>query len=150
MLDVGIRVAEVLCDMGWQFVHARGSQTFVTSDNPLVSEVGEEGRREVHFRAGVNLPNATVWFPLTSTVCLLMRRGLTPGVGTAPPKTIRGINKRIMTCADKIIYAGESSKGLRRAFERHGCQLPLEKLDMRYEGERLERKEKVLARAASE
>lgn len=137
MLHVGIDVAEVLCEMGWQFVHAPHSQTFITSDNPLVSEVSEAGRREVHFRSGVNLPNATVWFPLTSTVCLLMRRGLTSGIATAPAATIRSINKRVMTCADKVIYASEFSKGIRTAFERHGCLLPLDKLDMRYEGEKL-------------
>jgi hypothetical protein len=137
MLSVGIGVAEVLCDMGLQFIHATDSQTFITSDNPRVSEVSEDGRSEVHFRSGVNLPNAAAWFPLTSTVCLLMRRGLTSGIATAPAATIRGINKRVMTCADKIIYAGEFSKGIRSTFERHGCKVPLEKLDMRYEGEKL-------------
>jgi len=58
--------------MGRQFIHAPHNQTFITSDNPLVSEVSEDGRREVHFRSDVNLPDATVWFPLTSAVCLLM------------------------------------------------------------------------------
>ncbi len=137
MLHVGIDVAEVLCDMGWQFIHAPHNQTFITSDNPMVSEVSEAWSREVHFRSGVNLPNATVWFPLTSNTCLLMRRGLTSGIATAPAATIRAINKRVMMCADKVIYASEFSNSIRGAFERHGCQVPLEKLDMRYEGEKL-------------
>lgn len=137
MLHVGIDVAEVVCDMGWQFIHAPHNQTFITSDNPLVSEVSEGWSREVHFRSGVNLPNARVWFPLTSQVCLLMRKGLTPGIATAPAATIRSVNKRVMICADKVVYAGEFSKGIQGAFERHGCQVPLEKLDMRYEGEKL-------------
>jgi hypothetical protein len=48
-----------------------------------------------------------------------------------------GIKNRITNSADKIIHAHESSPGLRRALDRHGCQLPLEKLDLRYKEEQL-------------
>lgn len=138
MIRVGIHVAEVLCDMGWLFIHAPDNQTYITSDNPMVSEVSEPWSREVHFRSGVNLPNATVWFPITRNTCLLMQKGLTSGIATAPAAKIRAINKRVMMCAEKVIYAGELSNSIRGAFERHGCRVPLEKLDLRYEGEKLQ------------
>lgn len=138
MIQVGIQYGEVLSGMDWQFVHSPENQHFITSDNPMICEVGDPvNPRATHFRCGPNLPNAVAWFPLTSRVCLLMHRGLVAGVGTAPAATVRGINKRIMMCADKRIYASEPSGALRDAFEKHGCQLPIEKLNLRYDGQPL-------------
>lgn len=96
IIEVGESVAKVLLQMGWRFVYAPDSHQFITSDNPLVCEVSEPGSKEIHFRCGVNLPNAAVWFPLTQNICILMQKGLKPGLATAPGATIRGMNKRIM------------------------------------------------------
>lgn len=138
MIQVGIQYGEILYGMDWQFIHAPDGQMFITSDNPVTCEVADpHNPRALHFRSGPNLPNAAVWFPLTSRACLLMHRGLVPGFGTAPGAAIREINKRLMSCADRYIYASEFSDGLRDAFERHGCQLPLDKLDLRYGAEKL-------------
>jgi hypothetical protein len=138
MIQVGIQYGEVLSQMDWQFIHSPEDQLFITSDNPVICEMGDPTNpRAVHLRSGPNHPNAAAWLPLTSHVCLLMHRGLVPGVATAPAGMVREINKRTMMCADKRIYASELSDGLRDAFEKHGCQLPLEKLDLRYEGQPL-------------
>jgi hypothetical protein len=138
IVQVGIQYGDVLSGMGWQFIHSPEDQHFITSDNPMICEVGDpDNPRATHFRCGPNLPNAVAWFPLTSRVCLLMHRGLVPGVATTPAANVRKINKRTMMCADKRIYANELSEGLRDAFEKHGCQSPLEKLDLRYEGQQL-------------
>lgn len=138
MIQVGIQYGEVLLEMDWQFIHSPEDQLFITSDNPVICEMGDPTNpRAVHLRSGPSHPNAAAWLPLTSRVCLLMHRGLVPGVATAPAVTVREINKRTMMCADKRIYASELSDGLRDAFEKHGCQLPLEKLDLRYEGQPL-------------
>ena len=138
MIQVGIQYGEVLTEMDWQFTHSPEDQRFITSDNPVICETSDPNNpRAVHLRSGPNLPNAAAWFPLASRVCLLMHRGLVPGVATAPAAAIRAINKRIMMCADKRIYASALSDGLRDAFDKHGCQLPLEKLDLRYEGQPL-------------
>jgi hypothetical protein len=138
MIQVGIQYGEVLSQMDWQFIHSPEDQLFITSDNPVICEMGDPlNPRAVHLRSGPNHPNAAAWLPLTSRVCLLMHRGLVPGVATAPAKAVREINKRIMMCADKRIYARELSESLREAFEKHGCRLPIEKLDLRYEGQPL-------------
>jgi len=138
MIQVGIQYRKVLSEMDWQFIHSPDDQLFITSDNPVICEMGDPNDpRAVHLRSGPNHPNAAAWLPLTSRVCLLMHRGLVPGIATAPAATVRAINKRIMMCADKRIYANELSDSLREAFEKHGCQLPLEKLDLRYEGQPL-------------
>lgn len=134
IIEVGITVGEVLFEMGWQFVYAPDGHTFITSDNPVVSEVSEPGSPAIHFRSGVNLPNAVVWFPLTRDVCLVMQKGLTPGIATTNASTARAMNKRIMICAERRIYAGEYSLGLQKAFVKHGCKVPVESLDLRYEG----------------
>ncbi len=137
IVEVGQIVADVLMEMGWRFIHAPQAHRFITSDNPLVSEASEPGSKEIHFRMGVNLPNVAVWFPLTQTVCLIMQKGLTPGIGTTSGFVARCINKRIMICAERRIYAGEHSAGLQAAFNRHGCQVPIETLDLRYEGQKI-------------
>jgi Protein of unknown function (DUF4238) len=138
IIHVGIQYGEVLSEMDWQFIHSPEDQLFITSDNPVICEMGDPNDpRRVHLRSGPNHPNAAAWLPLTSRVCLLMHRGLVPGVATAPAKAVREINKRTMMCADKRIYASELSESLRESFEKHGCQLPIEKLDLRYEGQPL-------------
>ena len=137
IIHVGVTVGEVLCEMGWQFIRAPDGHSFITSDNPLVCEVSEPGSREIHFRSGVNLPNAAAWFPLTRDVCLLTQKGLTPGIATTSRSTARAINKRILLCAERRIYAGENSSRLQRAFERHGCKVPLQSLDLTYEGQKI-------------
>jgi len=138
MIHVGIGYGEVLSAMNWQFIYSPEDQHFITSDNPVTCEVSDaDDPRAVHPRSGPNLPNALAMFPLTSRVCLTMHRGLQPGVGTAPAATVRIINKRLMSCAAKYIYASEFSVGLRDAFEKHGCLVPLEKLDLSYEGRKL-------------
>jgi len=60
-----------------------------------------------------------------------MQKGLKPGTATTNGSTARKINKRIMICAERRIYAGENSVYLRKAFDKHGCKVPVENLDLR-------------------
>jgi hypothetical protein len=137
VIQTGLVVARILLEMGWQFIHAPQGHLFITSDNPFVSESSVPGSRAIHFRTGVNYPNTAAWFPLTRDVCLLMKRDLISGTASTPANTARAINKRIMICAESRIYAGEDSRDLLKAFERHGCKVPMETLDLRYEGQKL-------------
>jgi hypothetical protein len=84
IIGIGEAVAEVLLGMGWRFICAPEGHLFITSDNPLVCEVSEPGSKEIHFRTGVDYPNAAAWFPLTQSVCLLTQKGLSPGIGETP------------------------------------------------------------------
>ena len=70
IIEVGITVGEVLCEMGWRFVYAPEGHRFITSDNPLVTEVSEPGSRAIHFRSGVNVPNAGACVPFDAEGCL--------------------------------------------------------------------------------
>lgn len=79
----------------------------------------------------MNVPNAGAWFPLTRKVVLMMQKPLLPGVTTVSGSLAREINGRVMACAERRIYAGENSPHLRKAFERHGCKVPLESFDLR-------------------
>jgi hypothetical protein len=137
IIEVGKTVADVLLTMGWRFVYAPDGQRFITSDNPFVSEVSEPGSNRIHFRVGANIPNAGVWFPLTQNLSLMMQKSLTPGVTTVSSSLAREMNKRVMICAERRIYAGECSESLRIAFDRHGCKVPVEGLDLRYEGKKI-------------
>lgn len=135
IIEVGITVSEVLFEMGWRFIYAPEGHRFITSDNPLVTEVSEPGSKAIHFRGGVNVPNAGAWFPLTQNAVLMMQKSLPSGVMTVSGLLAREINKRVMICAERRIYAGEHSLCLQNAFDKHGCKVPVESLDLRYEGQ---------------
>jgi len=92
-------------------------------------EAGDHFRRASIIEVGI----AGAWFPLTRKVVLMMQKSLLPGVTTVSGSLAREINRRVMACAERRIYAGENSPHLQKAFERHGCKVPVESLDFRYE-----------------
>ncbi len=70
IIEVGITVGEVLCEMGWRFVYAPEGHRFITSDNPLVTEVSEPGSRAIHFRSGGERSERRSLVPLDAEGCL--------------------------------------------------------------------------------
>lgn len=137
IIEVWKTVVDVLLTMGWRFVYAPDGHRFISSDNPFVSEVSEPGSSQIHFRVGANVPNAGVWFPLTQNLFLMMQKSLTRGLTTVSGSLAWEMNKRVMSCAERRIYAGECSESLRRAIDRHGCKVPVEGLDLRYKEKKI-------------
>jgi hypothetical protein len=136
VLYVGSMCGEELLKMDWQFVYAHEEELFVTSDSPVMSAVWQpDGTAQ--FRSGFGVPGVDIYLPLSRDVCLRMTKGVDPGTCVVIDRGVRAINKLIMTCADKRLYAAERSVTLQTVFEQYGCQVPAEAFQPRWEGPHL-------------
>lgn len=130
---VGAVCGEELLKMDWQLVFAHEEELFLTSDSP-VAPVVWTSYDTAQFRTGFGAPGADIYFPLTSKVCLHMRKGIAPGTHIIRDRGVRYINKLTMRCAHKRIYAAERSDTLQTAFEKNGCQFPAEFFQPQWDG----------------
>jgi hypothetical protein len=134
MVEVGRMIAEVLVQFDWQVVHSDGSQFFITSDSPVLPELRDDAKGITYFWMGVERPGVNVWFPISRTVCLRMKRGIGPGLCRLPDRGIRMVNKNLMLCADRRVYAAQRSAALEALFNKIGCKHSLERSEITWEG----------------
>ncbi len=134
LVEVGRIMAEVLVQLDWQVVHSDGSQFFITSDSPVIPELHNDAEGKTYFWMGVERPGANVWFPVSRTVCLRIKKGVGSGLCRLPDRGIRMVNKRLMMCADRRIYAAERSPALQALFDKIGCKHSLERSEITWEG----------------
>lgn len=130
MVEVGYRMAEILVQLDWQVVHGDGSQFFITSDSPVIPEVRDEAAGMTYFWMGVEHPGANVWFPISRTVCLRLKRDIGSGLCRLPDRGIRMVNKILMRCAHRRIYAAERSPKIEALFNELGCTSSLERSEI--------------------
>lgn len=134
MIEVGKKVGGVLFEMNWQTIYCESQERFLTSDDPVTCWVMDVKANRLHLREGVDRPGANVWFPLCSGICLRMTRDCDPGAGRWIDSGIRYINKTIIMCADRWIYASERSEKIRALFDKKGGRFSVETVDLRFEG----------------
>ena len=137
MIEVGYMIAEVLVQLDWQVVHGDGSQFFITSDSPVIPEVRDDAKEMTYFWMGVERPGVNVWFPISRTVCLRIKRGVGSGLCRLPDRGIRMVNKSLMRCAHQRIYAAEHSAKIEALFNKLGCTSSLERSEITWEGRKL-------------
>jgi len=133
IIEVGKMVAEVLLSMNWQTIHSEEHDPFLTSDDPVISHVIDERANRLRFRMGVASPSVNVWFPLSRTACLRMTKDSEAGVGQWVPAGIRYLNKMIIMCADRWVYASEQSAKIKSLFDRKGGLANVRTVDFRFE-----------------
>jgi Protein of unknown function (DUF4238) len=133
IIEVGKMVAEVLLSMNWQTIHSEEHEPFLTSDDPVISHVIDERANLLRFRMGVASPGANIWFPLSRTACLRMTKDSEAGVGQWVPAGIRYLNKMVIMCADRWVYASEQSAKIKSLFDRKGGLANVRTVDFRFE-----------------
>jgi hypothetical protein len=136
MVEVGARVAEYLSEMNWQVIHSESQESFLTSDDPFVSFVFGDPPTNVYYRMGVAIPGVIVLFPLCRSMCLRLSAKCQSGAGQIPSADIRAMNKMVMTCADRFVYAPEKSERIRSVFEKKGGRVSVRTADLRFEGQK--------------
>lgn len=134
MIEVGKKVAGLLFEMNWQTIYCESRERFLTSDDPVTSLVLDVKGNRLHLREGVDRPGANVWFPLCSGICVRMSKEIDPGAARWVPAGIRYINKTIIMCANRWIYASEQSKRIKALFDKKGGRFSVESADLRFEG----------------
>lgn len=87
-----------------------------------------------YFWMGVERPGVNVWFPVSRTVCLRIKKGGGSGLCRLPNRGIRMVNKIMMRCAHRRIYAAEHSPQLAALFDKVGCTSSLERSEITWEG----------------
>lgn len=134
IIEVGKMVAKVLLEMNWQTIYSEDQDHFLTSDDPVISFVVDASEK-LQLRAGVGTPGVDVWFPLSHTICLRMNKDCEAGLGRWLSAGIRMINKLLIICAHRFVYACERSDHLKRLMNKKGSQVSVKVADLRFEGQ---------------
>lgn len=132
IIEVGKMVADVLLGMNWQTIHSEEQEPFLTSDDPVVRHVLDERSNRLHFRMGVASHGVNVWFPLCRTACVRITRESEDGVGRWVPAGIRYLNKMVIMCADRWVYASGYSAKIKSLFDRKGGLANVRTVDFRF------------------
>lgn len=135
-LVIGQMRAEALLQFDWQIVYADESESFVTSDNPIIAGTwkqtnGEWGIR--HFK-NFDVPDLDIFFPLTRRICMRMKKSIEPGPYHLPARGVRSVNKLTMACAQRWLYASKRSQTMEDVFNKEGCTVPIESFEFTWEG----------------
>src|SRR5260221_5770537 len=136
IFEIGKMVAEVLLDMSWQTFCSGDDESFLISDDPVLSHVIDQQSNRLHLRMGVGTPGVNVWFPLCRTVCVRIVRGEESGFGQWVPAGIRYVNKMMIMCAERWVYASERSEKVRTLVIKRGGQFSVRTVDLHFEGRR--------------
>ena len=134
IIEVGKMVGNVLLEMNWQTIYSEDQDHFLTSDDPVISFVVDASEK-LKLRTGVGTPGVDVWFPLCSTVCLRMNKHCEAGWGRWLSAGIRMINKMVIFCAHRCVYASERSDNLKKLMNEKGAQVSVKTADLRFEGQ---------------
>ncbi len=136
IVQIGHMVAEVLLNMSWQTLCSGQHESFLISDDPVISHVLDPRSNRLHMRMGVGSPGVNVWFPLCRTVCLRIVKGEESGLGRWVPAGIRYINKMMIMCAERWVYASERSRKIKALVDKKGGQVSARTVDLHFEGQR--------------
>ncbi|CAN5350051.1 hypothetical protein BH09PSE1_BH09PSE1_25100 [soil metagenome] len=111
-------VAKLMFQMEWTLLLAAPGEPLITSDNPAVLIIANEGRG--FYRGGLGSPQAEVTLPLSPSVALLMhwRSGLSASF-QANRETTRNLNRMRAGYAERCVYADRRSDGLWRLACKH-------------------------------
>ena len=137
LVEVGKKVGALLFEMNWQIIYCESQEYFLTSDDPLTSWVLDVTANRLHLREGVDRPGANVWLPLCRGICLRMSKDCAPaGVGRWVDSGIRYVNKAIVMCADRWVYASKRSRKIKDLFDKKGGKFSVDAVDLRFEGQK--------------
>jgi hypothetical protein len=136
IFEIGKMVAEVLLTMSWQTFCSGERESFLISDDPVIAHVIDQQSNRLHLRMGVGTPGVNVWFPLCRTVCLRIVKGEESGFGRWVPTGIRYVNKMMIMCAERWVYASERSEKIKALVNKMGGQFSVRTVDLHFEGRR--------------
>lgn len=121
-LECSTDIGNVMEELDWQLLYTATDDLFITSDSPVVS-LESDGRGKAIIGAGFGRPGVEVFSPMSSTICVRMKRGIREGIHEIPGGWVRNINKVFMSCSRRFVYAGMPSATLKRLFDRVGCRV---------------------------
>jgi uncharacterized protein DUF4238 len=136
IVEGGKMVARDLLDMSWQTIYSQGQGCFLTSDDPVVVQGIDVRANRLQLRGRVTDPNANVWFPLCRDVCVRITKDAESGYGTWISAGIRYVNKMMVMCADRWVYASERSRKIKVLFDRRGGQFDVRTVELHVEASR--------------
>src|SRR5260370_17281473 len=110
IIEIGKMVADVLLNMNWQTFCSGERESFLISDDPVISHVIDQRTNRLHLRMGAATPGVNVWFPLCRTICLRIVRGEESGFGQWVPAGISYLNKMMIMCAERWVSGSTPSK----------------------------------------
>ena len=119
MLDLAQKYYEQIASMHWAAWHSDSEDRFVTSDNPVVSVLPEDGRG-TRLGGSWSEPNIQLIFPLSPTSCLFAKRGTVKGTRKLQGRRVRQVNKALMGMANRWVFASENSYRIASVFDRVG------------------------------
>lgn len=121
MTQMSMDLTPVIFSLGWEIWHTDSDQLFLTSDNPVITSL--PGNASMSFGMGFGIPGVEVIFPLSARACLVMKGGAAEGSAIVTNPAVRDINKRVMVCARRYLYAPEFSSGVAKLFDNLGAQV---------------------------
>jgi uncharacterized protein DUF4238 len=125
MLEVASMIEETLRQYSCRIVLAPKHEGFITGDTPIVTatEFGDKSQLGTAFAS----KDTAIWFPISSKVCTLWRRGIEAGYGKLPPRGVRMVNRNMMRYAERFAYSSQYSLKLAGVFTRIPQQIFLGK-----------------------
>jgi Protein of unknown function (DUF4238) len=120
MMDVAQEATDCLSRFSWEITTTEEEQ-FVTADNPVVT-VTPDGHGMAAYGQWFDAPGVLVLFPLSSAVCLVLRKRSAGRRHPMSSKQVRCINSAVMALADRFMFAHEKSERLRKVFDKKGCK----------------------------
>jgi hypothetical protein len=136
IIEIGKMIGEVLLGMSWQTFPSGEHESFLVSDDPVNSQVLDLRTNRLHLRMGVATPGVNVWFPVCRTVCLRIVKGEQGGLARWVPAGIRYVNKMMIMCAERFVYASERSQRIKDLVDRKGGQVSVRTVDLHFDGRR--------------
>jgi Protein of unknown function (DUF4238) len=136
IIEIGKMVAEVLLNMTWQTICSGEHESFLISDDPVIAHAFDQRSNKVHLRMGVATPGVNVWFPLCRTICLRIVKGEESGLGQCVSAGVRYVNKMMIMCAERWVYASERSEKIKSLMDKKGSQVSVKTVDFRFEGQK--------------
>lgn len=126
MLQVASMIADTLRQYSCLIVLAPKHEAFITGDTPIVTAT-ELGPDRVQLGTAFANKDNAIWFPISSNICMLWRRGIEPGYGKLPPRGVRKVNRNTMRYAERFVYSARYSLKLAEVFTRIPQQIFLGK-----------------------
>ncbi len=136
IIEIGKMVADVLLSMNWQTFCSGERESFLISDDPVISHVIDQRTNRLHLRMGAATPGVNVWFPLCRTICLRIVRGEESGFGQWVPAGIRYLNKMMIMCAERWVYGSARSEKVKALVDKRGGQFSVRTVDLHFQGQR--------------
>lgn len=134
IVEVGKMMAEEFLNMSWQIFCSGDHESFLVSDDPVISHAIDQRTNKLQLRVGHTIPGVNIWFPLSRSVCLRMVKGEESGFGRWVPAGIRSVNKFMLMCAERWVYASEQSEKIKVLFDKKGGKFSTKSVEFHFEG----------------